>query len=188
MPNTNISLNMNGSGFTLVELILAMLIVAILTSGGLYVYSGLISSSKITAAIKNITTLEAAANSYAEINGGSYKTIEPSEMQIDKLMPSSWNTNGNWAYPLNNNGLIKKYFIGQNIWGVSGSYAIGIYSQSITNLQALNICRALENSISSIGFNGNSYNLPQYRCSLIVPDNNKLLSSSSQSEIFFGFN
>lgn len=188
MSNRNINLNTNGNGFTLVELIIAMLIVAILTSGGLYIYSGLISSSKITATIKNITTLEAAANSYAEINGGSYKTIEPSEMQTDKLIPLSWNVNGNWAYPLNNNDLIKKYFIGQDIWGISGSYAIGIYSQSITNLQALNICRALENSISSIGFNGNSYNLPQYRCSLIVPDNNKLLSSSSQSEIFFGFN
>ncbi len=188
MPNANISFNMNsGSGFTLIELILATLIVAILTSGGLYISSGLISSSKVTATIKNIATLETAANSYAEINGGSYKTIEPSEMQTDDLIPSSWNTNGNWTYPLNNNGLIKKYFIGQNIWGVSGDYIIGIYSPSITNLQALSICRALENSISSVGFNGSGYNLPQYRCSSIVPDNNNLLSSSSQSEIFFGF-
>jgi prepilin-type N-terminal cleavage/methylation domain-containing protein len=189
MQETNINFNItSGKGFTLIELIIAMLIIAILTSGGLYVYSGLISSSKVTATIKNITILETAANSYADINGGSYKTIEPSEMQADNLIPSSWNISGNWTYPINTDGLIKKYFIGQNIWGTSGNYVIGIYAPSITNLQALTICKALENSISAIGFNGNSYNLPQYRCSIVVPDNNELLSSSSQSEIFFGFN
>ncbi|MHB8231507.1 MAG: type II secretion system protein [bacterium] len=177
---------MNNKGFTLMEIIVAMIVVGILSAGGLMVYNGLIASSSATSAAKALTQLESAANSYAQLNGGSYAGISPSVLQENELLPASWTVSGNWAVPKNANELVQSYYIGtgQSVWGVTGSYIIGINAPSMTNAQALSICNALENSIDSIGVDGVSYNLPQYNCAGVIPDNRNIIAGNG---LFFGF-
>lgn len=174
----------NNNAFTLMELVVAMIIVTVMTAGGLYIYSGIIASSSATAVAKSITQLEKAVDSYAQMNGGSYTNISPSMMQANELLPASWTIKGNWGYPKNADGPVSGYYIGQNMWGVTGSYIIGLNAPTMTNAQALNICNTLENSIDAFGFNGTNYNLPQYNCPGVIPDNKNAIG---YSEIFFGF-
>ncbi len=149
----------NDGGFTLMEIIVAMIVVGILSAGGLMVYNGLIGSSNVTAAVQSISKLESAVNSYMQVNGGSI--IPPSgvslpyAMQEDNLLPASWTVNGNSVMPPNP-GFIQSYFINTNANPGQYNYVIGISAPQMTNAQALNICNSLENSISGVDVNGNA--------------------------------
>lgn len=140
-------------GFTLMEIIVAMIVVGILSAGGLMVYNGLIASSNVTAAVQSISQIESAVNSYMQVNGGNIQPPTgislPEAMQENDLLPSSWTVSGDMVTPLNQ-GFVQGYYISDG--GVSGQqeYIIGIVASRLTNAQALNICNSLENSISGV--------------------------------------
>ena len=143
----------NRGGFTLMEIIVAMIVVGILSAGGLMVYNGLIGSSNVTATVQSVAKLESAVNSYMQVNGGSI--IPPSgvslpyAMQEDNLLPSSWTVSGNNATPPNA-GFVSSYQISNDSNSGQYIYVIGIDAPQMTNAQALNICNSLENSISGV--------------------------------------
>ncbi|MHB8232140.1 MAG: type II secretion system protein [bacterium] len=151
-------LKSNG-GFTLMEIIVAMIVVGILSAGGLMVYNGLIGSSNVTATVQSVTKLESAVNSYMQVNGGSIIPASgvslPYAMQEDNLLPASWTVSGSSVIPPNP-GFIQSYIIGTNSNPGQYEYTIGINAPQMTNAQALNICDSLENSISGISSNGST--------------------------------
>ncbi len=146
------------AGFTLMEIIVAMIVVGILSAGGLMVYNGLIESSNVTATVQAISKIESAVNSYAQVNGGSIVPPTgvslPHAMQDDSLIPSSYTVNGDNVTPPNP-GFVQSYyiFIGSNPGQYN--YAIGIIAPQMTNAQALNICNSVENSISGVSSSKN---------------------------------
>ncbi len=147
----------NNGGFTLMEIIVAMIVVGILSAGGLMVYNGLIGSSNVTATVQSVIKLESAVNSYMQVNGGSI--IPPSgislpyAMQEDNLLPSSWTVSGDNVIPPNA-GFVAGYQISTNSNPGQYIYVIGINAPQMTNAQALNICNSLENSISGVNAGG----------------------------------
>ena len=147
----------NGNGFTLMEIIVAMIVVGILSAGGLMVYNGLIGSSNVTATVQSVTKLESAVNSYMQVNGGSIippaGVSLPYAMQEDNLLPSSWTVNGNNVIPPNA-GFVSAYQISTDSNPGQYIYVIGINAPQMTNAQALNICNSLENSISGVDTEG----------------------------------
>ncbi|MGD0152191.1 MAG: prepilin-type N-terminal cleavage/methylation domain-containing protein [Thermacetogeniaceae bacterium] len=62
----------NEKGFTLVEMMVVLIIIAVLIAGGIRFYIGYIGRAKITKATADITTMQAALDSYyAQANAGS---------------------------------------------------------------------------------------------------------------------
>ncbi|MCL4427933.1 MAG: type II secretion system GspH family protein [Deltaproteobacteria bacterium] len=186
----------NGNdGFTLMEIIVAMIVVGILSAGGLMVYNGLIGSSNVTATVQSITKIESAVNSYMQVNGGSIMPPSgislPYAMQEDNLLPASWTVNGNNVAPPNQ-GFIQSYFISTNSNPGQYQYVIGINAPQMTNAQALNICNSLENSISGVDANGNAvFNIGNGQTCLSDLFNGNASSADSsnfQGNLTFTFN
>ncbi|MDA8052943.1 MAG: prepilin-type N-terminal cleavage/methylation domain-containing protein [Deltaproteobacteria bacterium] len=186
---------LNGAGFTLMEIIVAMIVVGILSAGGLMVYNGLIGSSNVTAAIQSISKLESAVNSYMQVNGGSIipppGVALPYAMQEDNLLPSSWTVNGNNVMPPNQ-GFVESFYIAAGANPGQYNYVIGINAPQMTNAQALNICDSLENSISGVDANGNvNFNIGNGQTclsDLFGNDANNANSSIFQGNLTFTFN
>lgn len=175
----------NNKGFTLVEIIIAILIAAILTAAGLYVYSGLTDSAKISVMVQNITKLKKLTKQYAEMNGYSFSNLSAASMKTDELLPSAWSTDGNWGYPPNRD-MVAGYWIGVGPWGVPGAFAIGVGGINLTSAMALNICNDFENQLAGIGYEDASYNIsPTSTCANIITNPNTTLLSDQ--EFFLGF-
>ncbi len=153
------TLEKSNDGFTLMEIIVAMIVVGILSAGGLMVYNGLIGSSNVTATVQSIIKIESAVNSYMQVNGGNIDPPPgltlPLAMQEDNLLPASWTVSGNNVTPPNP-GFIQGYFISTNSNPGQYQYIIGVSAPQMTNAQALNICNSLENSISGVSASGNA--------------------------------
>jgi prepilin-type N-terminal cleavage/methylation domain-containing protein len=185
----------NNKGFTLIELIIAMIIVSIITAGSIYIYGGFISSAQISSTVSNIDKLSKACVTYSSDNGGSFNGLTAYVLQQDSLLPNGWlvsseENNQNNANPLNNKGIVADYWIGEpKDWGlnINANYIIGIMSLNMTDRQALQICNALENQISYIIWQDIAYSLQGSACAAVIPDNNTLISDSSGSTILFGF-
>ncbi len=151
------------SGFTLMEIIVAMIVVGILSAGGLMVYNGLIESSNVTATVQSVGKLEHAVSSFIQVNGG---TITPptgltlaQAMQEDNLVPPSWNVNGAEIIPPNAS-FVQYYYISSDAPAGGYYYVLGISAPQMTNSQALNICDSIENSISGVSSDGStSFNI-----------------------------
>ncbi len=185
----------NNKGFTLIELIIAMIIISIITAGNIYIYGGFISSAQVSSTVSNINKLSKACVTYSSDNGGSFNGLTAYMLQQDSLLPNGWlvsseENNQNNANPLNNKGIVADYWIGEpKDWGINinANYIIGIMSLSMTDRQALQICNALENQISYIIWRDTPYSLPGSTCAGVIPNNNTLISNSSGSAILFGF-
>ncbi|MHB1680418.1 MAG: prepilin-type N-terminal cleavage/methylation domain-containing protein [bacterium] len=183
----------NNKGFTLIELIIAMIIISIITAGSIYIYDGFISSAQVSSTVSNIEKLSKACVTYSSDNGGSFNGLTAAALQQDSLLPDSWLlpvSGGENVNPLNNKGIVADYWIGEpNDWplNINANYIIGIMSLSMTDRQALQMCDALENQISYIIWQDTAYSLPGSACATVIPDNNTLISDSSGATILFGF-
>ncbi|MHB1645804.1 MAG: prepilin-type N-terminal cleavage/methylation domain-containing protein [bacterium] len=183
----------NNKGFTLIELIIAMIIISIITAGSIYIYGGFISSAQVSSTVSNIEKLSKACVTYSSDNGGSFNGLTAAALQQDNLLPDGWLlpvNGGENVNPLNNKGIVADYWIGEpKDWGlnINTNYIIGIMSFNMTDRQALQICNALENQISYIIWQDIAYSLPSSACAAVIPDNNTLISDSSGSTILFGF-
>lgn len=80
----------NNTGFTMMELIVAMIIVSILTAGGLYVYSKYMSVSKVTSAAGQVNALKASVLNYMSQNQGSIQGVTVSTMVTQGILGKSW--------------------------------------------------------------------------------------------------
>ena len=185
----------NNDGFTLMEIIVAMIVVGILSAGGLMVYNGLIGSSNVTATVQSVTKIESAVNSYMQVNGGSIMPPSgvslPYAMQEDNLLPASWTVSGNNVVPPNP-GFVQSYFISTDSNPGQYQYIIGINAPQMTDAQALNICNSLENSISGVDSNGNAvFNIGSGQTCLTDLFNGNASSANSsdfQGNLTFTFN
>ncbi len=185
----------NNKGFTLIELIIAMIIISIITAGSIYIYGGFISSAQVSSTVSNVEKLSKACVTYSSDNGGSFNGLTAAALQQDSLLPDGWlvsseENNQNNVNPLNNKGIVADYWIGEpKDWplNINANYIIGIMSLSMTDRQALQICNALENQISYIIWQDTAYSLQGSACAAVIPDNNTLISDDSGSTILFGF-
>lgn len=176
----------NNKGFTLIELIITMIVIAIIAAGSISVYNSVFSGADTAAIINNIGKLKTDTEQYASLNGGSFNNFSAASMQADGLIPNNWYINGNWGNPPNVN-LVTGYWIGQGAWGIKGTFDIGFRdsNNSITNSMAKQICADFENQIAGFGYNGNAYTISSggANCN-VIPANNQPLPDGL---IFFGF-
>ncbi|MFX4261640.1 type II secretion system protein GspG [Pelotomaculum propionicicum] len=70
----------NEKGFTMVEMMVVMIIIAVLIAGGVKFYLGYIENSKVTKAKAQISTMQAALDTYYAENGAY-----PSDTTLDAL-------------------------------------------------------------------------------------------------------
>ena len=136
------------SGFTLAELIIVMVIIAIIAAASIGIYTGMFGSADVTAITGNISKLKASCEQYASMNGGSYTGISAAALQTDGLLPSSsWTTVTDTATPPNTS-LVSSYYIGPAV-DTAGSFVIGFTpsSASFPWQSALQICNNFENQI-----------------------------------------
>ncbi|MHB1664538.1 MAG: prepilin-type N-terminal cleavage/methylation domain-containing protein [bacterium] len=177
---------MNNKGFTLIELIITMIVIAIIAAASISIYNGIVSGADTAAIINNIGKLKADTEQYASLNGGSYSNLSAASMQADGLIPNNWAINGNWSAPPNVN-LVTGYWIGQGAWGIRGTFDIGFGNNNndITNSIARQICADFENKIAGFGYNGNAYAISSggTNCN-IIPANSQPLSGGS---FYLGF-
>jgi prepilin-type N-terminal cleavage/methylation domain-containing protein len=80
----------NNAGFTMMELIVAMIIVSILTAGGLYVYSKYMGISKVTSAAGQVNAMKASVLNYMSQNQGSIQGVTVSDMVTQGVLGKSW--------------------------------------------------------------------------------------------------
>lgn len=76
----------NEKGFTMVEMMVVMIIIAVLIAGGVKFYLGYIENSKVTKAKAQISTMQAALDTYYAENG-KY----PSDTTLDALQAKMLN-------------------------------------------------------------------------------------------------
>lgn len=137
------------NGFTLAELIIVMVIIAIIAAASIGIYNGMFGSADVTAITGNISKLKASCEQYASMNGGSYTGISAGALQTDGLLPSSsWNTAANDTATPPNTSLVSSYYIGPAA-DAAGSFVIGFTpsSASFPWQAALQICNNFENQI-----------------------------------------
>ena len=83
-------LSYGNSGFTMMELIVAMIIISILTSGGLYIYSKYMGISRVTATINQISSMKASVLNYMSQNQGNISNVSITSMINSGVLGKSW--------------------------------------------------------------------------------------------------
>ncbi|MDK2881047.1 MAG: ral secretion pathway protein [Clostridia bacterium] len=77
----------NDKGFTMIEMMVVLIIIAVLIGGGIRFYLGYVERAKVTKAKSEITTMQAALDSYYAENG-SYPA-DPTEAGLSGEMIST---------------------------------------------------------------------------------------------------
>jgi prepilin-type N-terminal cleavage/methylation domain-containing protein len=158
-------------GFTMMELIVAMIIISILTSGGLYIYSKYMGISRVTAAINQISSMKASVLNYMSQNQGSISNISVTNMINSGVLGKSWTASAGFApgtaCPTNTaiiyhcdpwNGAIT---VGQDST-ISNVYTInfGLVPENDAYKMAQDLFNSVDNSDSGLGsgiiFNGSA--------------------------------
>ena len=138
-------------GFTLAELIIVMVIIAIIAAASIGIYTGMFGSADVTAITGNISKLKADCEQYASMNGGGYTSISASALQTDGLLPSTgWTVGTSPAYTATppNTSLVSSYYIGPAV-DTGASFVIG-FTPSVSSFPwqaALQICNNFANQI-----------------------------------------
>ena len=172
------NLKNNNSGFTLIEILVAVTLLVILAAAGLKVYTGVFGRGYVGAIVNNVNQLQTVVDEYVMSNGGSFSGISAATMGADGDLPANWTVSGSIATPPNTT-IVSGYYITQGADGITGdSFDIGFTGPQITNSELNNICVAFENKIIEFGYNGTAYPISAggANCSTI-PINNTVNSS-----------
>lgn len=82
--------SLNKEGFTLMELVIALIIVSIMSAGGLYVYSKYLGLSKVTTTLGQVSAVKAGVLNYMGQNNGSISDISIQSMVTQGILGESW--------------------------------------------------------------------------------------------------
>lgn len=155
--------SLNEKGFTLFEILVVMMIIAIVSAASILVYSNLTSQAVSSQLSQNITDLQGEVRQYVKMNGYTLNNLSAGSLQNDGLIPSNWSvqSNADWVVP-SNPDQVSQYYIGLTPpYGAAqsgGIFTIGFQTASVlTNTQILTICREFLNQISGVAFNGQGY-------------------------------
>lgn len=178
----------NNKGLTLLDTLLAVLVIGIIGASGLLIYKNFIPTMETGALTKNISTLRGMCEQYAKMNGFSYSGISAQQLQSEKILPSSWTLSGggdiNDIFPPGHS--LVGYWIGSSV-EVQGAFVIGIDSQNnaVTNQMALNLCDNFINQLAGFIYNNTAYTVTSAdSCRAIIPANNFPIPSG---QFFLGF-
>lgn len=100
--------NMNKSGFTLIELMVAISIVAILVTVGMIMYSTAQQTARVSKRIQDIKTIQLAVETYKSSNLQYPKTFEPGALLLWRSECAGFN-DGNKARDMVIPGLVPAY-------------------------------------------------------------------------------
>jgi prepilin-type N-terminal cleavage/methylation domain-containing protein len=89
-------------GFTLIELITVMVIIAIILGAVLAAVKGATDNSRTTSALASVRALQTASVNYYNNNGGSYSNLSLSTLASNNMLPANF-TSGTNANPWNGN-------------------------------------------------------------------------------------
>lgn len=144
----------NDSGFTLMEIIIAFLIIAVLAAASIGAYSLIVGNANVTSTINNVGKLRTLAVEYAGDNSGSYNTITPYNMQQDGVLPTGWNvSSGSYVGIPPNNSFVSEYAIGPATGPDQGTLIIGMqFTDEATYSNIENICNGFINSLTGYTF------------------------------------
>ena len=87
-------------GFTIIELIAVMIIIAVILGSVLAVVKGATDNSRITSALASIRALQTASVGYYNNNGGSYNNLSLATLASNNLLPANFTSGANanpWA-------------------------------------------------------------------------------------------
>ena len=146
----------NNDGFTLIEILIALVVIGVLAAISISGYVHMQSTAATGGITNNIEKLETIADQYATMNSGSFTGISAAAMQTDGLLPNGWKTSGNEAIPPNTS-TVSGYYITTGALGTGNSaYDIGFsgIGNSITNNMVHSICLDFENKIDGFMYNG----------------------------------
>ena len=87
-------------GFTVIELIAVMVIIAVILGSVLAAVKGATDNSRITSAISSVRALQTASVNYYNNNGGSYNNLSLSTLASNSMLPNNF-TSGVNANPWN---------------------------------------------------------------------------------------
>ena len=101
----NITRVSNNKGFTIIELIAVMVIIAILLGAVIAAVKGVTDNSRVTSAIDSIRALQTASVNYYNSNGGSYSAgslgnLSLASLAANNMLPANF-TSGTNANPWN---------------------------------------------------------------------------------------
>jgi prepilin-type N-terminal cleavage/methylation domain-containing protein len=87
-------------GFTLIELITVMVIIAVILGSVLAAVKGATDNSRTTSALASVRALQTASVNYYNNNGGSYANLSLSTLASNNMLPANF-TSGTNANPWN---------------------------------------------------------------------------------------
>ncbi len=89
-------------GFTIIELIAVMVIIAVILGAVLATVRGATDNSRITSALASIRALQTASVGYYNNNGGSYSNLSLATLAANNMLPANFTSGAN-ANPWNGN-------------------------------------------------------------------------------------
>jgi prepilin-type N-terminal cleavage/methylation domain-containing protein len=179
--------NINNKGFTLFELLIVIIVMAIMTAGGFTIYTALISSSEMSGVVNGIQSVQKIVGYYGQENN-SFNGLNGQILHADNLLPNGWTYGGEDSnsgsnsrlYP-ESTGFVTYYWVGAvndtTLGFTAGNYIIGVDSISMTNAQAQVLCNDFANQVQQYVYNGAVYNLP---CDIPI-------NSSLSGVLYFSF-
>ena len=82
-------------GFTIIELIAVMVIIAVILGSVLAAVKGATDNSRITSAIASVRALQTASVGYYNQNGGSYSNLSLASLAADNMLPANFTSGAN---------------------------------------------------------------------------------------------
>ncbi len=85
----------NKKGFTIIELIAVMVIIAVILGSVLAAVKGATDQSRLTSAIASVRALQTASVNYYNSNGGSYTGLSVATLASGNYLPANFSGTGN---------------------------------------------------------------------------------------------
>ena len=169
----------NQDGFTLIEILIALVIIGVLAAISIGGYVHMQSTAATGGIVNNIQKLETIADQYAAMNSGSFSGIDAAALQNDGLLPQGWTTSGNEAEPPNQS-TVSVYYITTGVLSLGSSYDIGILGtgNGVTDSMVYSVCVDFENKIDGFMYNGSVTQITTggTNCN-VIPTDNKAITS-----------
>ena len=167
----------NQDGFTLIEILIAFVLIGIMAAIGVSVYMHANSTAATGGIVSNIQKFETVADQYASMNSGTYTGMDAQALQSDALLPNGWTVEGGGVEAVPpNTSTVAGYFITTGALGTGNSaYDIGFSGtgNGVTDIMVHSICLDFENKIDAFEYNGGVTTVTTggTNCNVIPTDN-----------------